>query len=523
MPTTATNNPLFFNALYGYGYGAPQGANGQPVPPQGQRAQAPAGPAVQAFGGCSGFERAGGQGVIRGGQSAIAGGYGANVGTGGGAAANVGNGGGAAANVGTGGYGANVGTGGGAAANVGTGAQGNVGTGAGADALGGGADAGGLSPQLVQSLQSLVGALTQVVQQLGTLIQSLGGGAAGAAGAGAGGVAGGAGGGLGGAVGNAGGGAEGAAGGAGGAGNGGIVPPGVGGAGGYGGGAPGEAAQGINPNVRYQDLSTQQRDQMSGMTEEQRAVMHLWGIQMGSSGHEDGGVYLNVLQHPENFKPAEVGWPGAGRPGPRQYGGYTGKSLDKRSSASTAPHRPGHLAALRQRPHQLRPGPVNTNNRTTGQNGLSNFDNDVMQLWGHSPLFTGAVDGSILDYSLNSANRLEVNVNKNDLTALKQADLASDGVVNGDSLKKYMVQVLDHIYLGGPSASVQGRTMNEALVEASQRRDGLLPPPAPEAQGINPQALAAMNAAIASGKGASSCPFLNGGGAALQAGGAGGA
>src|SRR5256885_220423 len=106
MPTTAANNPLYSNALLGYGYdaGQRQGALGQQAPAQGQRAGALApSPAMQAFGGRSDF------------------------------------------------------------------AQGAIG----APAAGG---AGGLSPDVMQSLQGLVTALTQVVQQLATLLQTMGGG-----------------------------------------------------------------------------------------------------------------------------------------------------------------------------------------------------------------------------------------------------------------------------------------------------------------------------------------------------------
>jgi hypothetical protein len=67
------------------------------------------------------------------------------------------------------------------------------------------------------------------------------------------------------------------------------------------------------------------------------------------------------------------------------------------------------------------------------------------------------------------------------------------------------MDVLDHVYLGGPSASV-GRSMNEALEEASQRRLGLLPPPRQAAaQSTNPIGL---NQASKGGY----CPFLQGGG-----------
>ncbi|HYV43984.1 MAG TPA: hypothetical protein VFA20_03940 [Myxococcaceae bacterium] len=512
MPT-ATNNLLFPNALLGYGYdaGQGQGAYGQQLPAQGLRTGLPQQPAVQAFGGVSGFQPAAAQGRCAG-KGGAAGGLG----------------GGAQGAIAGGGYGGNAGNAGnaGAAGTANNAAAGNAGNAGNAGAAGNAgqlAAAGGLPPEMMQSLQGLVSALTQVVQQLATLLQGLGGGAAGgAAGGGLGGGAGGAaGGGLGGgaegAAGNAGNagaaGNAGNAGGAGGGGDGAIGGP----AGGY-----GQPAVGINPNVNYQQLSTQQRNQMSGMTEEQRAVLHLWGIQMGSSGHQDGGVYLNVLNNPQQFKPAEVA--AAQKLAAQdmaQYGGYTGKSLD---NAFFGVYQQLTGKDISQRyansPINFAQGPVNMQNRQTGQNGLTNFDNEVMQLWGHSPLFTGGkIDGSILEYSLNSPNAMEANLNKGDLQALEQMDMASDGVLNGDSLEKNFVQVLDRMYLGGADASVQGG-MNAALQEASARREGLLPPPAPEAQGISPQAMQAMQQAIQQGKGASSCPFLNGGGAALQANGA---
>jgi hypothetical protein len=276
--------------------------------------------------------------------------------------------------------------------------------------------------------------------------------------------------------------------------------------------ARGLGVGGISQGVSYQSLSNEQRTQMSGMDDRHRAILHLWGIQMGSAGQQDGGVLINVLQNPEKFKPAEVQVAKELAAQDRaNYGGLTGKSLDQ---AFFGVYRDLTGQDISQRygnaPIRYARGPVDTNNRVTGQNGLNNFENEVLQLWGHSPLFTGQVDGSILDYSLNSSNRLEVNLNKSDLEALKQADLGSDGVLNGDSLNKSMLDVLDHVYLGGPQASV-GRSMNEALEEASQRRLGLLPPPAQPAaaRSINPIGLGQA------AKG-SNCPFLNGGGIQVQ-------
>jgi len=453
MPNV-TNSLLNPNALYGP-YGTGTGAQGAYAQAPGQQQQAVASPAMQAFGGFSGFTPA--QGAL------------------------------------------------------------------------GGPAGGGLSQNVMQALQGLVTALTQVVQQLASLMQSMGGQApagagAGAAGGGIGGApAGGAGGpmgALGGAAGNGGnaGGAGGAYGGNGGAaGNagGGLNP--VGGAGVGGGVGPiggGQNAQGLNPNVNYQTLNNQQRNQMSGMTEDQRAALHLWGIQMGSAGHQDGGVYMNVLQNPSQFKPAEVALvQRLAAQEQAQFGGFTGKLLDQ-AFFGVYQQLTGKDVSQRyaSSPINFAQGPVNMANRQTGQNGLSNFENSVMQLWGHNPLLSGGkIDGSILAYSLNSPFAMEANLNRNDLLALQQMDLASDGVMNGDSLEKNFIEVMDKMYMGDAGASVQGG-MNAAFQEAADRRQGLLPPPAPETQGISPQSLQAMNNAIQQGKGASACPFLSGGG-----------
>ena len=322
---------------------------------------------------------------------------------------------------------------------------------------------------------------------------------------------------LGGAAGNAGGagGAYGGNGGAAGNAGGGLNP--VGGAGVGGGVGPiggGQNAQGLNPNVNYQTLNNQQRNQMSGMTEDQRAALHLWGIQMGSAGRQDGGVYMNVLQNPSQFKPAEVALvQRLAAQEQAEFGGFTGKLLDQ-AFFGVYQQLTGKDVSQRyaNSPINFAQGPVNMANRQTGQNGLSNFENSVMQLWGHNPLLSGGkIDGSILAYSLNSPFAMEANLNRNDLLALQQMDLASDGVMNGDSLEKNFIEVMDKMYMGDAGASVQGG-MNAAFQEAAERRQGLLPPPAPETQGISPQSLQAMNNAIQQGKGASACPFLSGGG-----------
>ncbi|HVG59557.1 MAG TPA: hypothetical protein VNA24_13450 [Hyalangium sp.] len=272
-------------------------------------------------------------------------------------------------------------------------------------------------------------------------------------------------------------------------------------------GQPGVDAAKIDPNFRFQNLTTEQRNQTTGMNERERAALHLWGIQMGAAGKQDGGVLLNVLNNPGQFKPAEVALAKElAAKEQAQFGGITGKSLDQeffgvyqKLTGKDISQRYGNS------PVNFAQGPVNMDNRLNGANGLNNFENEVLQLWGHSPLVAGGkIDGSILEYSMNSQNAMEVNLNKSDLQKLLDADKASDGVVNGDSLENAMVDVLDRVYNGGPSASVD-KTMNDALAEGQQRAQGLLPPSdRPAAQSLDQ--LAALHAGKKPGGG--SCPFL---------------
>jgi hypothetical protein len=291
--------------------------------------------------------------------------------------------------------------------------------------------------------------------------------------------------------------------------------------GGYGGPAPGggQTPGGgsptpggvIDPNVRYQDLSKTERTQMSGMNDRQRAVLHLWGIQMGSAGKQDGGVLFNVLNNPSQFQPAEVEVARElAAKEQSMYGGITGKSLDQ-AFFGLYKDLTGNDISQRyaDAPIRYAQGPVNMANRQTGANGLNQFENEVLQLWGHSPLFTGGkIDGSILQYAMNSKHTMEANLNKGDLQALYNADMASDGVLNGDSLENAMIDVLDRVYKGAPSASAQ-RTMNDAMEQAAQRRQGLLPPvPLPAAGApAEPSTIDAVNANQGK-KLAGSCPFI---------------
>ena len=291
---------------------------------------------------------------------------------------------------------------------------------------------------------------------------------------------------------------------------------------GYGGGGPydGPGDPGDNPvgetiptNIDYRDLNNQQRQAISGMTDRERAVLHLWGIQMTSDGHQDGSVLLNVEQNPEQFQQAEVELARELRARDQsQFGAVTGRALDQeffqlyeRLTGNDISQRYANA------PVRVADGPVDMQARLVGDNGLNSFENQVLQLWGHSPLFNnGQIDGNIINYALNSDNALEVNLRREDLLALREADLASDGVLNGDSLENAFIDTLDNLYLGAPGASVD-RTMNDALEEAALRRQGLLPP-VEDVPVQDPNDVFGPNGINGFGdmNGTANCPFLAG-------------
>ncbi len=235
----------------------------------------------------------------------------------------------------------------------------------------------------------------------------------------------------------------------------------------------------INTNIDFTKLSTAERSQM-GLTDRQRAVLHLWGIQMSTKGFQDGAVYHNVLQDVGKFKPAEkLLVQELLQRDQAKYGGVTGKALDE-EFFNLFQSMTGENIKTRytEQTPMFSYNPVDIENRekldANGQfnNKLSGYENAVLRLWGHEPLFNGGkIDGSILSYTLNSPNALDFGLNKSDVQALLSADLASDGVRNGDSLAGAFIDVVDKIYgkTGATGASVE-KTQADAQLRAAQLR-----------------------------------------------------
>jgi hypothetical protein len=208
------------------------------------------------------------------------------------------------------------------------------------------------------------------------------------------------------------------------------------------------------PNFDYKTLGADQRTQLSGLNDFERGAMHLWGIQMSSAGKQDGGIYFNVLNNPQDFKPAEVQLVRELYQREMQmFGGVTGKLLDEHFFGVY-----GKISGVdigskyRNSPINYAQGPVNLQNRITGQNGLGSFDNAVLRLWGHDRLDNGLQDGSVVEWSLLSNNAFDKDLNRGDLEALLAAD-AADGRRDGSSLERAFMDSLDRIYFGGPGAN----------------------------------------------------------------------
>ena len=91
--------------------------------------------------------------------------------------------------------------------------------------------------------------------------------------------------------------------------------------------------------------------------------------------------------------------------------------------------------------------------QATNNNGLGDFANSVLRLWGHDRLDNAKNDGSVLQFTLQNSNAFDKDLNKNTVAALLAADSA-DGKVDGSSLARAFSQTLDQVYLGGPGGSV---------------------------------------------------------------------
>ena len=229
-------------------------------------------------------------------------------------------------------------------------------------------------------------------------------------------------------------------------------------------GAPGTRAPGVSdPGFAAwaadpKSIGSAERTRISQLDDKQRAILHVWGMQAGSSGKNDGGVIFNILNSPQDFKPEEVAFAReAYNYDMQHYGGVTGKGIDQ-AFFGLYKDMTGEDISQRynNRPLTFAQGPVDMNNRVTGNNGLGEFDNAVIRMWGHDRLDNGQNDGSIVQFSLQNARSMDADLvgkQRGNIEALLAADEA-DGGRDGSSLARAFQDSMDRIYLGGPGANV---------------------------------------------------------------------
>ena len=265
------------------------------------------------------------------------------------------------------------------------------------------------------------------------------------------------------------------------------------------------------------NLNQAQISEVSKLSPTQLAAMHLWGIQMTSAGKQDGGILENVLQNPKGFTSGEVQLATQLANEDRQkYGGITGKSLDQAFFGVYQNITGENIASqFENAPIHYSQGPVDLNKRITGDNGLNSFENTVMVLWGHTPLFGNGINGALESDILAGKDTLFGNsgVNVREVEALAKADVLQSGQITGNSLNKAMIDTMKNIYFGAPQATAQ-RTVTEALQQAVQSGR-----PLPTGQQLDAQVAKAIKETPASqipvgvninSGNVKNCPFLNG-------------
>lgn len=229
----------------------------------------------------------------------------------------------------------------------------------------------------------------------------------------------------------------------------------------------------LDKDFDYRKQSVDERTASSTLTPKERAIFHLWGIQMTSVGKQNGGITFNVLKNPELFTAAEVALAKEIQDADKaEFGAVNGKNLDKQFFALMKKVSGKDLAAkYANAPAEVSTAPINIDNRASADNGagLSAFEKAIMRYWGHDPLMkgnNGKVTGGILAYTLAAgAKSLDPDVDTRFADFLLKTDLGSDGVVNGDTMEAGFEMLLDKLYLDGPDvtgAKISTYTQNRA-------------------------------------------------------------
>ncbi len=245
----------------------------------------------------------------------------------------------------------------------------------------------------------------------------------------------------------------------------------------------------VDRNIDFTKLTKEQRTAL-GLNDRDRAVLHLWGRQVISTGKQDGGIYNNVLNAADTPDPNDDFTDAEEQlirelhaKEMQQYGRINGKALDEeffglyeRITGVDISQR------YANRQENVSNGPINITSdvETLRQRtGLNAHEQAILRQWGHEPLMNGGkIDGSLATYTLGNANALD-NPSKGgvgssvdmDVEALLKADLTDDGVRNGSALERGFISTLDKIYGVNSQGASQSKTMSEAqsVAQANNR------------------------------------------------------
>ena len=217
-----------------------------------------------------------------------------------------------------------------------------------------------------------------------------------------------------------------------------------------------------NRDIDFSTLSKAERSSM-GLSDRERAVVHLWGRQMMSAGEQNGGIYTNVL----GADGSGADWGNKDEVAlikelraqeQERFGADTGWLLDEAYFAimkdKTGVDMSGRYA---DRPVHNSKGPVNiTNDIKTleERTGISGFEQGVIRLMGHDALMDGEFDGSVLGFTVGNVNSLDSSKHSGGINntidgtaeALLAEDKSDDGQVNGSSILNHTINTLDRLY-----------------------------------------------------------------------------
>ena len=246
------------------------------------------------------------------------------------------------------------------------------------------------------------------------------------------------------------------------------------------------AAAEIDEDLDFRDLTNAERTE-AGLSDYDRAVLHTWGRQMISEGKQNGAILNTIVQQAESgqrdgtVKINQVELDLANKliaSDKEKYGGTTGKALDEEFFRVYAKVSGKSIDDIRAKYGNKDPEFANGQtaklpnvvldsaewqSQVEAKTGLNEFETTALRLWGHEPLLNGGkIDGSSLAYTLNSDNALDRGMNKAHVRNLLEADLAIDGVVNGDSMNIAFDGLLDKVYNGGEGTSAT-KVKNEAI------------------------------------------------------------